>query len=513
VRRSWIVPFVLFGVTSIAVAQAATDCPDLVSRALEVTNGLCENTRLDQACYGNITISADPVGDPADFNFSKTGDQEDLVKFQELRLGRFGGVRLDENGKEVTEWGVSLMRLKAGLPADSATGVDLVMFGNVNIIEKHDVDNQAQAQANPDITVTMRRTVNVRSLPSTDSSVLTSYPRGSEATVSGRNEAGDWLRVQVGENYGWISRTLTSATDDQLQSLQQVPSNLKPKLTDDTVFGPMQAFYFQSGTKDSPCAQVPDSGILVETPDGVGTIRLRVNEALLDIGSTVYLQAHPDDPTTPQDEGAMTISVLEGLVVVDAGSQQMAVGAGTQTVVPLNKDLVADGPPLPLAAYQAQQYQIMAPVANIEVHPPLTDAEITTFDSRPVPGLWAVTYDGSSLVQCGDTKGGVITFNYPNHQVAVTVQPDGSVQWVSSTNSIGLNSGGTGTYFGAASTTVTAEDGTEAFFNDGYTVNFTSPISATGSIFATVRTSDGLGCKPHTKSFSAHLVSRSEVTG
>ena len=250
----------------------------------------------------------------------------------------------------------------------------------------------------------------------------------------------------------------------------------------------------------------------LETPDGVGTIRLRVNEALLDIGSTVYLQAHPDDPTTPQNEGAMTISVLEGLVIVNADSQQMAVGAGTQTVVPLNKDLAADGPPLPLAAYNAQQWQIVAPVANVEVHPPLSDAEITSFDQRPVPGLWEVNYD-QHLIQCGDTKGGVIEFDYPNHQVAVSVQPDGSVQWVSSTNSIPLSTAGTGTYFGASSTTERAEDGTEAFFNDGYTINFASPTSASGSIFATVRTSDGLGCPPHSNSFTAHLVSRADVTG
>jgi hypothetical protein len=501
-RSTWIILLLTFALTSIALAQDV-ECPDLVARALDITDGVCEDTLLDHACYGNITISADSVGDPADFHFSQTGDKEALVKFRELRLGSIGPELQEIVEGEPLEWGISLMRIRAGLPDTSIEGVDLVMFGNVNIIEKHEDANSDQQLT--EVTVSARRDANVRALPSssTEVPVISSYASGDEFTLSGRNEAGDWLRVLVDDQYGWVSRVLTSATEEQVASLSIVPSNLKPSENDNVVFGPMQAFYFQSGTDDSPCAAVPDSGILVETPDGVGTIRLRVNEALLDIGSTVYLQAQPG--------GTMKVSVLEGLVIVNADSQQVAVTAGTEVVVPLNNDLTVQGPPQPIEAYEAQQWGIVGTVAEVPVHPPLTETEIETFDSQPISGLWAVNFERNT-VTCDILTGGQFEFGYPNHHVAVSVQPNGTVQWVSSTVGMTLSPGARGTYFGADSLTKTAEDGSIGFFSDNYTINFDSPTSASGSIFAMVRTDDGISCIPHTNGFTATLVERAETT-
>ena len=58
---------------------------------------------------------------------------------------------------------------------------------------------------------------------------------------------------------------------------------------------PMQAFYLSTGLGDSQCSEAPDSGMIVQTPDGVGEVAFTVNEVDVQMGSTVLFQAVPDD--------------------------------------------------------------------------------------------------------------------------------------------------------------------------------------------------------------------------
>src|SRR5262249_14818906 len=73
---------------------------------------------------------------------------------------------------------------------------------------------------------------------------------------------------------------------------------------DDTTHTPMQAFYLKTGLSDSPCEEAPDSGLLVQTPEGIETVSFNVNGVDVEIGSTVLFQAQPDDE--------MIISPVEG---------------------------------------------------------------------------------------------------------------------------------------------------------------------------------------------------------
>ncbi|MFN8372502.1 MAG: hypothetical protein U0694_06460 [Anaerolineae bacterium] len=49
--------------------------------------------------------------------------------------------------------------------------------------------------------------------------------------------------------------------------------------------------------------EAPDSGILIQTPQGAGTINLVVNEVEITLGSTAYMTA---------GDGEMTVSLIEG---------------------------------------------------------------------------------------------------------------------------------------------------------------------------------------------------------
>ena len=112
---------------------------------------------------------------------------------------------------------------------------------------------------------------------------------------------------------------------------------LLPSAPGASAFGPMQAFYFTSGLTDAPCATTPDSGILIQTPTGAGTVQLRANDVDIQLGSTVFLQAVPDD--------ALYVSVLEGHATLTAQGHSQVVPPGTVGRVPLGADGAASGPP------------------------------------------------------------------------------------------------------------------------------------------------------------------------
>jgi hypothetical protein len=108
-------------------------------------------------------------------------------------------------------------------------------------------------------------------------------------------------------------------------------------IEDDDNLTPMQSFRFQTGIGDSVCADAPDSGILIQTPEGAGEITLTANGVDIKLSSTAYLQAEAGDD--------MHVSLLEGQAEVEAQGVIQTVTAGQQVGVPMDEDLAVAGPP------------------------------------------------------------------------------------------------------------------------------------------------------------------------
>jgi len=100
-----------------------------------------------------------------------------------------------------------------------------------------------------------------------------------------------------------------------------VTSAVSPEQLADGEFNPLQAFYLTTGIGDSQCAEAPDSGLLVQTPEGVGQISFIVNEVEVQMGSTVLFQAG--------SEQQLTASTLEGVALLKSGGLLFPVIAGT----------------------------------------------------------------------------------------------------------------------------------------------------------------------------------------
>lgn len=373
-----------------ALAQAI-DCPVIVRIALAATDEVCAATGRNQACYGNVTLEAEAQEGITDFQFNKPGDLVNVSQVKKLRLSA-----LDQQQQL---WGVALMRIQANVP-DTLPGqnVTFLLFGDVEI--------QNAGQSNDDtvaIEVTASKAVIVYEQPLDTSAILAGIIANDKMLVDGQSSDNLWLRVRLpndGSKYGWIHN------EDVIgEGINQLPViDFEQEKNQDVTrsFRPMQAFYFKSGFQDRPCAQAPDSGILIQAPENAGPIELRVNDVDITLGSTAYFQA--------QAGGEMTLSVIEGAALIEANGEARAVPAGTQVRVPMNDSLEASGQLGQTEPYDTNALQIL-PVQNldnlVEVTPALTQDEIISA-SVPIAGNWFQT--STALVVCEDGSSRVETW-------------------------------------------------------------------------------------------------------
>jgi hypothetical protein len=402
----------LFACFTVSHVLAQGECADIVAQALETTDENCANLGRDQACYGNAQVEAEAQSWATSFIFGALGDRVDVAAVQTLTLSSL----VEDEGL----WGVSLMSIQANLP-DSQPGqnVTFVVFGQVA------VTNAVEVDAVPvEIEVTATSNPNIRSFPSTDSVILGSLTTGETLIADGRLEDGTWIRVRREQGgVGWIFAQLLTSEGD-LTTLPIVEPSAP-------VFGPMQAFYFQSGVGDAPCAEAPASGILIQTPEGVGEISLLINEVDIRLGSTAYLQAQPDDQ--------MSVYIVEGRAEIESQGETVTAPAGTVVQIPVDNDLAASGAPTDPQPYDS------AVVANlptsllpetIEVAEPLSEeeiqAEINTASGVPLSGSWRMDVTSATCETSGSNMG------------TLTVSADGST--ITSSNGIVFTRSSPGVY-------------------------------------------------------------------
>jgi hypothetical protein len=297
--------FWLCAAPAFAWAQGES-CPAMVEKALTAADLACQSTGRNQACYGNVALSAEPQPGVDDFTFSKTGD---LVSVADLRT-----LRLSPMNLEGGTWGVALLRLQANLP-DTIPGqnVTFLLFGDVEI---------------------------------------------------------------------------TNAVNPELE----------------TDLNPMQAFYLKTAAGDAQCEEAPESGMLVQTPEGAGEVMFNVNGVDVEMGSTVFFQSE-------QEEG-LTVSTLEGAAYVTSDDQTQVIVPGTWARIPIRQRMVpfraagggvvqlptfdSDGAPEPPKSYQGSINKLNAlPIRllerPVEIARPLTEEEVQkirelTADGGPLCG-------------------------------------------------------------------------------------------------------------------------------
>lgn len=309
-----------------AQAQGSA-CPDIAKEALSLTSQNCGQIGRNQVCYGNVLLSAE--GRTPDFNLADVGDTADVSQLASLTLSP-----MDE---AAGTWGVALLSLQANIPGTlPGQSVHVLAIGDVQLANAVPAVSQ--------VTVTTTANARVRKTPysGTDVNVLAAIPNGTALQALAQDETGGWLRVDItgydayGETQGWVSTQVLSGTGPASQLLRVSADAYE---NDVPVLSPLQAFTLKTGVGDAACDSVPESGILVQTPQGTANVELYVNQVRISLSSTAYISA---------GDGAMRVTLAEGSAVISTSDGAQVVLAGTFSEIPLAPDgTTPAGAPLP----------------------------------------------------------------------------------------------------------------------------------------------------------------------
>lgn len=376
----WLIALILLWLPTIASAQETpvsqpNTCPVIVRTAIDLTNERCDGTDQNQVCYGHLVLDAQPRPGLLDFGFEEPGDVVDVIEVQSLRLSA-----LDT---QTGRWGVVMMQLAATLVeepvADSA--VQILLFGDA---ELNDATRFLPGQ--------VIQATNIRQQPTTASPLIASLAASTEVTANGRLPDSSWIRIHLLDTTGWIRSDLVDLRGD-VDSLSILSSAALGENAPDELaqFGPMQAFYFRSGINDAPCAEAPNSGLLIQTPEGVASVSIWLDEVVVHLDATAFIQAEPD--------GSLTVNVLEGSAQVEAQGETRTVVAGMQVNVPLDNNLAASDVPDDPQPYDETAVQAL-PVELLN-RPVVIPPARQLADGAPIAGNWRFSWHVDSLA-CPD---------------------------------------------------------------------------------------------------------------
>jgi uncharacterized protein YraI len=279
---------VLFVVPLTAAAQSNDACRAFVQAAVETVRKSCAETGLNTLCYGYPPLEWTPR-EGAATAFADVGDSVSLAQTQSLT-----GRPFDLAAKT---WGAALLRLRTDLPDQVLV---MLAFGDTTLQNQSDTADDFLALA---VQVSGTTGANLRESPSVDAPLVRSLYSGDALTAIGRLADGTWLRLPE----GWVAAELVRSAYD----LSLLPVMAADAPAPEVLLAPMQAFRFRSAFEDASCLGAPDSGLLLQAPDGVTNVRVVVNGAELIFGGTLYLQ------TT--NEGRTVLTVLEGGAVYADG--------------------------------------------------------------------------------------------------------------------------------------------------------------------------------------------------
>lgn len=108
---------------------------------------------------------------------------------------------------------------------------------------------------------------------------------------------------------------------------------------------PMHAFYLKTGVGDANCSEAPESGVLVQTPDGVTDVVFNVNGIDVAMGSTILFQAEAN--------AHMHVHSLEGSAMMEHEGEIHTAVAGTRLRVPIDENFNPMGAPALPESYDA----------------------------------------------------------------------------------------------------------------------------------------------------------------
>ena len=295
----------LAGAVVVAQIAAAETCPDLVIQALERVQDLCQGQGRNSACYGNYLVEAQLAANQPPDLFDAQGDIAGLDALTALRTAPLS--------EDLTEWGVSLLNIQANIPGLLPGSNALFMLLGGAQIESAVTPEGAFAPAAIPVQTTVSAATVLRERPADESPEVRALLPGEAVQADARS--GEYVRVVIGSQFGWIQADTTSADAAAVQAL--------PEFTEGQSFTPMQAFYLRTAIGRPVCSQAP-SALVVQGPKNYH-VDIQANGADINLGSTLILRTYSLEEAeqngmyllgNPDVGGLLEVSVIDGRAIV-----------------------------------------------------------------------------------------------------------------------------------------------------------------------------------------------------
>lgn len=337
-------------------AQDGDQCAALAAQAIAETDIYCGELLPGEVCYGHGAISARPLG-ASELTAATPGDRTTLDALDALATAA------DSAGEG---WGVAVL----GLPAAEGATITGILFGEARIARP-----PVAGEERPTLPVFNRGSteINLRNGAGVTYAVVGQLAAGEEALADGRNEQGDWLRVQFAGGIAWAFTPLIGWEGDQsaLNALAVLlPNDVTPVRLEGV---PFESFTLTSG--DAPCAAMP-AGLLLQFA-GEGRAEITVNQVMLAFAdATLLVTAAPRDSLTVRAlAGAGTVTARGIPVEVAAGQGARVNLGGADDLTPVAAPTAMHAYPFTDVAY-APLDLLEEPVACL-VGAPAPDAQVT----------------------------------------------------------------------------------------------------------------------------------------
>lgn len=146
-----------------------------------------------------------------------------------------------------------------------------------------------------------------------------------------------------------------------------IPDSIPGQVVQIIIFGDVEmgnvqqnAFSLRSGIGQAACGEVPDSGIMVQTPEGIAEVTLNINDVDITLRSTAFIEANLLD--------GMTVTMLEGSADVNAFGETQTVTFANASNIPLAADgfdLIPSAPPSAPETWNTEKVAKLLPISSV----------------------------------------------------------------------------------------------------------------------------------------------------
>lgn len=251
----------------VAAQDDGGTCEGLSEQALTDALRACDGVARGELCLGNAAVSVR----------APDGDALTVTGGDAIALDRVGAIESLPADPVAEQWGLAVLALPAG---EAESEITAVAFGEATLARP-----QQAAQERFTLPVYNRGSapINLRNGAAITYSVIGQLAAGEQALADGRNQQGDWVRVQFSGGIAWVFTPLID-WDGDLEALEVLPpDDVTPVFQ---AGEPFQAFTLTTGAAPA-CAAAPSGLLLQHTGDDPASVH--INQVTLTFADATLL--------------------------------------------------------------------------------------------------------------------------------------------------------------------------------------------------------------------------------